>query len=128
MPALKILVVDDNRATSHGLARLLEARGHVAHVAMNGMAALDLLASENPDVVITDLMMPAMDGHAVIRRIRATPGYEQVPIIVISALGSEDVIEQSLAVGANHHLVKPIDFGTLWSILDSAADSTVPAG
>jgi CheY-like chemotaxis protein len=115
---LRVLVADDNRATAFTLGKALEKRGNVVEVVLNGLAAMDVVRQFKPNVALVDIGMPGIDGHEVTRRIRREPGFEQIPIIVISAHGRHEDFERSLDAGANRHLVKPVDFDELWTLLD----------
>ncbi len=93
-------------------------------VVLNGLAALDEVRKFNPQVVLLDIGMPAVDGHEVTRRLRREPDFQQVPIIIISGHGRDEDVERSLRSGANHHLMKPLDFDKLWAALDEAAETS----
>jgi two-component system CheB/CheR fusion protein len=118
--SLRILIADDNRATAFTLGKALEKRGNMVTVVLNGLAAMDAVREFRPQVALVDIGMPGMDGYEVTRRIRREPGFETIPIIVISARGTSRDIERSLAAGANQHLVKPVDFDALWMLLEEA--------
>ena len=121
---LRILVADDSRSTALAFTRLLEAKGHKVQAVLNGLAAVDAMAEFKPHIVLLDVGMPALDGHAVTRKIRKELGFEG-PIVIISGHGSEEDKFLSLEAGANHHLVKPIDFDFFWALLDELAQTTV---
>jgi CheY-like chemotaxis protein len=97
---LKILVVDDEPDLRHLLRRIFERAGHEVAEAGHGTAALELVHASPPDVVVTDIMMPVMDGAELIRRLRADPATAQIPIL--AATGDPD-----LAEGADAVLPKP---------------------
>src|SRR3954447_3035385 len=84
-----ILVVDDDPINRRLLARALDALGHTVVTASNGLEALEVLRVQEPDVVLLDIVMPEMDGVAVLERIKADPQLRAVPVIMVSAL--EDV-------------------------------------
>ena len=81
-----ILVVEDEPGIRDGLEMLLELEGYDVVVASNGLQALGLLASTACDLVITDQMMPRMDGLTFLRRLREEPRYRRLPVIMISAV------------------------------------------
>lgn len=106
----RILVVDDVADNRDILVRRLVRRGFEAAEAANGRQALDLIASESYDVVLLDIMMPDMSGNEVLREIRHKYSDIELPVIMVSAKSqSEDVVE-SLSLGANDYVTKPIDF------------------
>jgi CheY-like chemotaxis protein len=81
----KILVVDDEPAIRNLLIEVLEDEGHVVVAAPNGRTALDLAARERPDLVLTDVMMPEIDGLEMLRRLQAAPELAGVPVVLMSA-------------------------------------------
>jgi len=118
LPTRRILVVDDNRDAVESLGDLLQALGAVVAVAHNGFEALDLVESFDPDTVLLDIGMPAMDGYEVARRIRAEERHAGVLLIALTGWGQEEDRRRSRAAGFNHHLVKPPDLARLCTILD----------
>ena len=77
------LVVDDSMLIRHTVCRFLEDRGYAAESACNGAEALEMLQTLLPDVIITDLQMPKMDGHELIERLKASPETVGIPIVVL---------------------------------------------
>src|SRR5439155_27300098 len=81
--------------------------GHTVVEARNGTEALDLARQLRPDLVILDIKMPRMDGIIVCRSIRATPGMERTPVILLSARGQRAEVEEGWAAGASDYIIKP---------------------
>lgn len=81
----KVLVIDDEQAIRMLIVAILEDEGHSVVDARDGFEGLRLLAQEQPDVVVLDIMMPGIDGHETFRRIREGPDYDGVPVIMVSA-------------------------------------------
>jgi two-component system alkaline phosphatase synthesis response regulator PhoP len=81
-----ILVVDDEVSIVDLLSMLLEGAGYQVMKAYNGQEALDCLASARPDVVISDVMMPVLDGRELCRRMQADPRYRSIPFVLMSAI------------------------------------------
>lgn len=106
----KILIVDDDMRSTFALSRLLTERGARTLKAEDGRKALQLLERE-PDVelVLTDIMMPVMDGYETIRRIRAQDRFSKLPIIALTAKAMKEDREKCIAAGANDYLPKPVD-------------------
>ncbi|MEP6918204.1 MAG: response regulator transcription factor [Acidobacteriota bacterium] len=102
--ASRILIVDDEPNIIATVARLLRARGYDIIAAMNGRAALDATAREQPDLIVLDLGLPDMDGVEVCRRIREATS---VPILVLSARGAEGDKVRALDAGADDYVTKP---------------------
>jgi adenylate cyclase len=103
----RVLVVDDNAATRDVLARRLTREGHQVVTAANGASALELVATQEFDLVLLDLIMPKMNGFDVLRRLKATEHTSHVPIIVISALDELDSVVRCIESGAEDYLTKP---------------------
>ena len=100
----RILVVDDEPQITRVLRTMLNSHGYEIRAANDGEAALEVLHDWTPDLVITDLSMPQMDGLELTRRVRAKLS---VPIIVLSVRGEERVKVQALDVGADDYVTKP---------------------
>jgi CheY-like chemotaxis protein len=101
-----VLVVDDNPVDRHLAASLVEKTpGLKAEQAANGKAALDIIRSRQPDLVLTDLVMPEMDGLTLVQEIRGN--YPLVPVILMTAFGSEEIAIQALQKGAASYVPKP---------------------
>jgi diguanylate cyclase (GGDEF)-like protein len=106
----RVLVVDDVADNRDILVRRLSRRGFEAIEASGGRQALELMRQQNFDIVLLDIMMPDMSGNEVLREIRLTKSDIELPVIMVSAKSqSEDVVE-SLSLGANDYVTKPIDF------------------
>lgn len=116
-PIHRILVVDDETDVSLTMKLLLEICGQVVRVADDGPAALALVRSFAPDVVLLDLAMPEMDGLAVARQIRAMADIEQPTIVAVTGHGQLGYRRATLAAGFDHHLVKPVTFNRLTGLL-----------
>ena len=106
----RILVVDDEPQITRVLRRGLTAHRYDVRVAAEGEAALELFGDWNPDLVVTDLSMPNMDGLELCRRLRAI---SNVPIIVLSVKGDERVKVEALDAGADDYVTKPFGMDEL---------------
>jgi DNA-binding response OmpR family regulator len=100
----KILIIEDEEGIIHLLNLYLRDAGFSVVVARDGADGLALHAREHPDLVILDIMLPALDGFEVCRRIRA---WSKTPILMLTARGDEDDRIQGLELGADDYLVKP---------------------
>ena len=103
----KILVVDDDSQILRVLRHILAARDYAVRTAEDGAAALEVFEESKPDLVVTDLQMPDVDGRELCRRLRLV---SDVPIIVLSVRDSEEDIVAALDAGADDYITKP--FGT----------------
>ena len=106
----RILVVDDSLLNRQTLGRLLGGMGHEVIEAENGRIALDLLGDDGAgvDVVLLDLVMPELDGFAVLEAIRGDPALARIPVIVVSGLDDLDGIVRCVEMGAADYLPRPI--------------------
>jgi len=118
---LRLVVADDNVDTAHSLSLLLEALGHEAKIAHNGVQALGLAHEFQPDAMIIDIGMPGLDGHDLARRIRAEPWGKELLLIAASGWGQDEDKERSREAGFNLHLVKPVELETLEALLATIA-------
>src|SRR5258708_2408599 len=84
-----ILIVDDDLATRNYLRDLLSQAGHLCPEAANGAEALERVRAERPDVVITDVLMPVMDGYELVRQLRAQPAVARTPVVFFSGVYRE---------------------------------------
>lgn len=105
-----VLLVEDSELTRDMLEGMLRGLGHRVVEAANGRDALERARSLKPDLVVTDLEMPVMDGFELIAQIRATPALQEVPIVVLTTRGSEADRQRAAALGADAYLVKA-EFG-----------------
>ncbi len=103
---MKILVCDDDDMLLDLLSFRLEARGFEVSTARDGGEAI-ALAAQAPDAIVLDAMMPVMDGHEVLRRLRSEPSTARIPVIMLTARRGEKDIIGALELGANDYLVKP---------------------
>jgi PAS domain S-box-containing protein len=101
-----VLVVDDNADLRSYLVRTLEPHWRVV-AAADGRAALELVQRERPDLVLSDVMMPALDGFELLAALRSDPQTATIPIILLSARAGEEASVEGLQAGADDYLVKP---------------------
>lgn len=104
-----ILIVEDTEVLAETIADSLRMEGFEVAITANGKQALDNIEERIPDIVITDLLMPQMDGLDFTRRFRQDPRHKQTPVIIISAQVTDDVFHAGQEAGANLFLKKPFD-------------------
>ena len=109
----RILVVDDEPSLRRLIERYLVARGFVVVTASDGAEALARMQEARPDLVITDVMMPNMDGWELAQRIRGDADFVFVPIIYVSALGGSKDRVHGLQIGGDDYLTKPFELEEL---------------
>ena len=108
-PRSTILIVDDEPRGRELLEALLTPLGYQLEFAADGLEAYNQTVKHQPDLVLLDVMMPELDGFEVCRRIRATPGIAEVPIVMVTALDDRDSRLAAIQAGADDFLTKPID-------------------
>lgn len=103
-----VLIVDDIPINVTLIEKMLKPFHFVIEKANDGQTALDIVADNKPDLILLDLMMPGINGYDVIKQLRAKEETKQLPIIVISALNSNEDVVKGYDLGANDFLTKPI--------------------
>ncbi|HYN14314.1 MAG TPA: sigma-54 dependent transcriptional regulator [Terriglobales bacterium] len=115
----KILIVDDEENERTGLAELIAGWGYRTETARDGLEGLEKAASWGPDLIVTDLKMPRLDGMGLLERLAEQP--QTVAVILLTAQGSVDSAVQAMKMGAYDYIQKPVDVQRLRSILQNAA-------
>jgi CheY-like chemotaxis protein len=123
MKAKTILVIDDTPDLQRSIIQFLNMEGYETVGAANGQEALDTLAHTIPDLVITDLLMPVMDGYSFIERIKADAQLRDIPVVVFSAKPDDDSQDKALGLGAVRFIRKP---GSIDQILDTVNEIIQP--
>ena len=111
--AYKILVVDDDKQIVDFYRKLLLREGYEVAEAYDGEEALQKVASEKPDIVILDLIMPKLNGLDVLQEIRDKYREKWIPVIIVSGDTELKAVKKGYDLEANHYLVKPVDAGHL---------------
>ena len=106
LPA-RVLVADDNADMREYLARLLRTAGYQVTTVTDGQAALDAVRAGAPDLVISDVMMPRLDGLGLVAALRADARTAAVPVLLLSARAGQEASVEGLRAGADDYLVKP---------------------
>jgi len=116
----KILIVDDNPSNRSLLVQFLSGIGHSLREAADGPEALALISSERPGLVITDIMMPTMDGYELVRRLRSTPEIAHTPVILWTAHFRErDARDLAKECGVEYVMTKPCNLETVRQTVDA---------
>jgi len=116
----RVLVADDNADMRGYVQRLLEERGYQVEVAADGAQALAQASRDPPDLILSDVMMPGLDGFALIERLRAQDATRTLPVILLSARAGEEARIEGLNAGAEDYVVKPFSARELFARVDSA--------
>jgi CheY-like chemotaxis protein len=112
-----ILVVEDYDDVRGMLKLLLESEKFRVLEAATGAEALEVVKDQHPDAILMDLALPGFDGLETIRRIRTIDGFQNTPIVVLTAYTGPSTYETALRAGSNYFITKPIDFDELAALL-----------
>lgn len=112
---IKVCLADDNRELINLLEEYLSNQEdmEVIGVAYNGQECLSLLETKDPDVLVLDIIMPHLDGLAVLEKIRSNENFAQLNVIMLTAFGQEDVTKKAVDLGASYFILKPFDMENL---------------
>ena len=123
----RMIVVDDDPKVRMLLERAFRAPEFETHAFPTGKAALERVEEIRPDCIVSDMLMPDMDGESLLRALRALPGLESVPFIALSAVRSEARIRAMVGAGADAFLLKPFPLRELTEKVRSLVDRPVAA-
>ena len=115
-----ILIIDDEPEIVELLTEFVKQLGHSALSASNGLHGLEIAISQNPDLVISDINMPKMNGLEMLEKLKATGS--TTPVILFTAFSDTQKIRSAWKLGAFDFVEKPIDFGSLQKIIDKAIE------
>jgi CheY-like chemotaxis protein len=119
--ALKVLVVEDNPDVARSIERLLRVSGHRVRVAHDGASAMKIAFEFAPNAVLIDIGLPVVDGLQLAKWIRQEPALRSLLLIALTGYGLDSDRQRTREAGFNYHLVKPVEFENLESILATAA-------
>jgi two-component system, OmpR family, alkaline phosphatase synthesis response regulator PhoP len=105
----KVLIIEDYPATSEMMANILEAEGFAAVIAPDGPSGIEKAHSENPDLILLDIMMPEMSGYEVCERLKGDPSTANIPIIIVSVRATDNNVKKGKDLGAVEYIPKPFD-------------------
>jgi two-component system sensor histidine kinase/response regulator len=106
---MKILVAEDSRTQAESLRYILEKKGHRVTLAPNGKEAFEYIAIDRPDLVMTDIMMPEMDGYELCRKIKTDAKMRSIPVILVTQLFDPVDVVRGLEAGADNFIIKPYE-------------------
>jgi CheY-like chemotaxis protein len=120
---IKILCVEDEADLREVLVEILEEEGFKVAAAANGAEGLQMLVSFEPDLVISDCLMPVMTGAEMLQKIRSEqPPFATLPVIFLSAHARKAQIEEGMEVGADAYVSKPVDYAELLTVIARLTD------
>ncbi len=117
-----VLVVDDDKINRDLLSRQLKRQGHDVTTVENGRRALDLMKSQQFDLVLLDIMMPEMDGYQMLEQLKADAVLRHIPVIMISAVSDLDSVVRCIGMGAEDYLFKPFNQVLLKARIDASLE------
>src|SRR5665648_289430 len=122
----KIIVVDDNRKLCNVLKTYIEDQEDlsIVGVAHNGLEAMEVVQSQEPDLIILDLVMPSLDGLGVLERINARTTMKRPKVIMLTAFGQESLTHQAMTLGVDYFILKPFDLDILGKRIRSLTQDT----
>jgi len=106
---MRILVVEDSRTQAESLRYILEKKGYVVALATNGRDALEQIKAGRPELVLTDIVMPEMDGYELCRRIKTDGDLKSIPVIIVTQLFDPVDVVRGLEAGADNFIIKPYE-------------------
>lgn len=115
----QLLLVEDNYFVRDTIARMLEAEHFEVFIAENGYDGLEILKQVRPDLILSDVNMPAMDGITFFKKVRATPALAGIPFIFLTANDSPVDIQRGRELGVEDYLTKPVDSKDLLAIINA---------
>ena len=118
---LRILAVDDSRTMRDMLRLALSEAGFEVHLAEDGIHGLEVLATFNPQVIITDINMPRLDGFGFIQAVRAREDFKGVPILTLTTESAPELKQRARDAGATGWIVKPFNKQKLISVIQRVA-------
>ena len=105
----KILIIDDETDFIEMIQMRLEANNYAVISANDGLAGIEKAESENPDLILLDVMMPRLDGFETLRRLRRVAATRQTPVVMLTARGESSAIFKAQSRGVTDYLIKPCD-------------------
>lgn len=110
-PPSRILIIEDDKDMIEALRIILETGPYEVKVAFNGKQGLEAIQKEKPDLIVLDLLLPGEDGATICRSLKRTPQYENIPILVLTALAQKvenKIFPKKEALHADEYLDKPV--------------------
>src|SRR5262249_11736026 len=122
----RILLVEDDQMNRGMLSRRLTRKGYEVMMAIDGQQAIDMAASEVPDLILLDMSLPVIDGWEAARRIKASPATRSIPVIALTAHAMEGDREKALEAGCDDYDTKPIELPRLIGKISLALERSAP--
>ncbi|WP_299159145.1 response regulator transcription factor [uncultured Eudoraea sp.] len=114
----RILIIEDDVGIRGNTAELLQLEGYFVSAASNGRTGLEKIKCETPDLILCDILMPEMDGFAVLRHVGQDPDLKRIPFIFFSAKSEKIDIKAGIDAGADDYLTKPFELEDLLTTIE----------
>ena len=130
----RVMIVEDQELILENVAQLLRLSGLDVVEALDGSIAYELLChfrddpTQRPKLIISDLMMPIMDGFELLSLVRSDPVYEQVPFVLLTARSDVSDLKKALTLGASEYLIKPFEVEELMAVVTDQLSGTADRG
>ncbi len=122
MSERRILVVEDHEPLLVAVQDILETEGYTVLTATDGVEALRVMEESCPDLIVTDILMPKMDGYILCETVRARPGWELIPVIFLTAKAEMEDVLKGEELGVESYVIKPFDPDELLAVVRSALE------
>lgn len=109
----KILIIDDEKEFVDILKQMLETRHYKVVTAYDGESGFQNAVNEKPNLILSDILMPKLDGFALMEKLKSHLDTRDTPVIIVSGIGESDSIRKAQALGATDYLIKPLSLGDL---------------
>jgi len=113
-----ILVIEDNLEIRENISEILDLEGFRVIVATDGKTGLELATQELPDIILCDIMMPALDGYAVLAALKKNPATMSIPFIYVTASAEKSEVKLAMDMGADGYVRKPFDVSDLMEAIN----------
>ncbi len=124
--AVQILIAEDSRTQAQQLAHILEQHGYSVLLAANGKEALAVIRDRKPNLVLSDVMMPVMDGYAMCRAVKDDPGLKHIPVVILTSLTDPRDVVLGIEAGVDYYLTKPYQANDLLTKIASILTAEPP--
>ena len=118
MSKKKVLIIDDNPVIIKMNETLLKTNGYDVISAMDGLSGLKMAQEEMPDIILLDIILPEMHGFEVCKKLKADPKTADIPIILVTASGLEQVAQEEADIPADGYIAKPFGFKDLHEVIE----------
>lgn len=109
----RVLIIDDDPHIVDSVSQYLELEGYIVFKALSGPEGLEIALQEQPNIIVLDIMMPEMDGFQVMERLKGSEKLRQIPVIMLTAKGSDNDVMLGWRSGVANYITKPFDLEEL---------------